>query len=111
LFSIFSSNLIKFSTKSTQSLSSKNSQVFHSIFVSKSPPAFNAKSGVQQAKASTGAIQKSSSHGKINHLAAANNSTISSQYFGQRNSILFLGIIPPFKGGLGGATIFSNSHL
>jgi hypothetical protein len=67
----------------------KNSHVFHSIFVSKSHPALYAKIGVQQANASTGAIPKSSSQGKIKPLAAANNSTISLEYFGQTNSIFF----------------------
>jgi len=89
LLVIFSSNLIKFSTKSSQSAFIKKSQVIHSIFVSKSPPALYAKIGVQQANASTGAIQKSSSPGKINPLAAANNSTISSQYFGQTKVVFF----------------------
>jgi hypothetical protein len=70
----------------------KNSHVIHSIFVSKSHQAFNAKIGVQQASASTGAIQKSSSHGKIKPLAAANNSTISLEYFGQTKVMFFSAI-------------------
>jgi hypothetical protein len=57
-----------------------------------------AKIGVQQANASTGAIPKSSSQGKIKPLAAANNSTISLEYFGQTKVILL-------------SDIFSNSHL
>jgi hypothetical protein len=108
LFSeIFLSNFRKLSIKSSQSAFVKNSHVVHSIFVSRSHQAFKAKIGVHAARASTGAIQKSSSQGKIKPLAAANNFTISSQYFGQTK------VIPPsLKGrGWGWATIFSNSHL
>jgi hypothetical protein len=75
----------------------KNSHVVHSIFVSKSHQVFSAKIGVQDARASTGAIQKSSSHGKINPKEEANNSTISSQYFAQTKVIFFSDIISNFS--------------
>jgi hypothetical protein len=70
---MFFSKNSDFSKKSSQFSDSKNSQVIQDKFVSSAHHFAKVKTGVFDAIASTGAIQKSSFDTNKNHLASFNN--------------------------------------
>jgi hypothetical protein len=86
---MFFSNILKFSKKSLQFSSKKNSQVFQAILVSNAPHLARVKTGVLQANASTGAIPKSSFETNINPFACFNNLTSLFQVLYQTKLIFF----------------------
>jgi hypothetical protein len=81
-------------TKSLHSISSKNSQVTHTLIVSNNHHLASANTGLPAANTSTGTIPKSSSPGKINHSLFWTNETSSFPYFAQTKDIFFPVVFP-----------------